>query len=183
VWLPEERTDPGRNRGAVADGRADVGATTGIAAEDRYDVAAARADVEEPPQPGRSPVQGALVRSSVDMYAHVLRLRQQLGDAMPRLDLYFEQESALRAAVLTAWSDAILAGTCNAYYVRIAKDMTAEEKKRIGEATRRRIHEYMEKTGIDYEGARLVFMREQLEQIDLARSQGDLKGLRCVKGP
>ena len=131
-WLAEER-----NR--RMEGGADIGATApGAAPERRYRRAAARADVEAPEVAGRAPAQGALVREDVSVYAHFQRVRQLLGDPVS-VQLYFEQESSMRAAALTAWGERIKAGACEAYYVRIAKDQTARAKQAIGAATEERL--------------------------------------------
>jgi len=177
VWLPGERD-------GVQVGT-DVGATTGTCAEVRYTEALQREDIETGVSGSATPQRGALVREDVSLYAHFLRLRRLLGSPSGRVDLYFEQESGMRAACLTAWRDAIVAGNCNAYYVRIAKDMTAEEKQALGAATKERISTRMEIEGLDYDAARYAFMRDTLRAMAWAErgQQAGVKGLRYVRGP
>ena len=159
VWLPEER-----NRRMA--GLPEVGATTaGADAERRYRRARARADVEEPETAGRAPAKGGLVREDVSLYAHFLRVRRLLGTP-PRVALYFEQESAMRAACMAAWGDRIRDGACEAYYIRIAKDRTAREKREIGAAAQARIEAVMAAEGCSALEARRRLVRDALTRME-----------------
>ena len=156
VWLPGERDR------RLAPGRApDVGAAAGTPTERRYRRAAARTDVESPETAGRAPARGALVREDIGIYAHFLRVRRLL-DSPRKTVLCFEQESAMRAACMAAWGEDIRAGRCEAYYVRIAKERTAREKREIGAAARRRVAGVMAETGCDAVEARRRLVRGAL---------------------
>ena len=159
VWLPWERN-------LRMEGAADVGATTGADALRRYRRAAARADVEMPEAAGRAPTRGALVREDIAVYAHFLRVRRMLGDSIRRATLYFEQESAMRAACMEAWGEDIRAGRCEAYYVRIAKDRTAKEKREIGAASRKRVEAVMASEGCSALEARRRLVRDALARAE-----------------
>ena len=122
------------------EGGADVGGTArGTTPERRYRRTAARADVEAPEVRRAAPRRRGrwCGRTSAST-------RTSCGCAScwappRRAALSFEQESAMRAAALSAWGDRIKAGACEAFYVRIDKQQTAREKQAIGAATEARL--------------------------------------------
>ncbi len=94
------------------------------------------AESSELPTPDESfPKQGMQVRSEYTMYAHFFFLRELLRGAQ-KVRFFMDQESGIRAAVLAAFEREVKARTCDAFYVRIAKEMTVSEKRKAITASR-----------------------------------------------
>ncbi|MCX7180357.1 MAG: hypothetical protein NTX56_16885, partial [Proteobacteria bacterium] len=74
------------------------------------------------------PKKGMLVHSEYTLHGHFLLLRKLLGST-DKVRFFLDQESGIRGACLGAFSDRILENRCDAFYVRIAKDLTVDEKR------------------------------------------------------
>lgn len=95
-----------------------------------YSEAQRRVDVEASDSPEadtRLPGKGVLIHAEYTLYGHLYFLRQQLAST-EKLRFYCDQESGLRAAVMAVFSDWILEKRCDAFYVRIAKELTNPQK-------------------------------------------------------
>jgi len=126
LWLKRDYLAPARS---VGERLTKGGLSRDI--ERAYEEAVRRADVErsERPSPARRlPVAGIQVHSDYTLYAHFQLLRRFFG-ATEKVRFFLDQESGIRAACLTAFQDRIAATTCDAFYVRINKDMTVDEKR------------------------------------------------------
>jgi hypothetical protein len=130
LWL-----EPDYQR-AVAESAARVrarkaGADLGRDIEGRYAEAGLRSDVESPELVAGSetlPRQGMQVRNEYTMYAHFFRLRQ-LFRGVEKVRFFMDQESGIRAACLVAFEEEVRQRRCDAFYVRIGKEMTVSEKR------------------------------------------------------
>lgn len=107
------------------------GLTGGIRCQ--YKQSLDREDIESPEEvksnmalPGR----GMLVHAEYTLYAHFLFLKQVLRN-VGKLRLYLDQESGIRAACLAAFSEDVLAKRCDAFFVRVNKNLTINEKRRL----------------------------------------------------
>lgn len=99
-----------------------------IAAE--YDTARLRDDVEDTDGKDSSvalPVEGMQVHEQYTLYAHFLILARLLARA-PKVRLYLDQDSGFRAGVLNAFHQRIKNRTADAFYVRVLKESTIDEK-------------------------------------------------------
>lgn len=97
-----------------------------------YQDAEARQDVESPDMAtstDRLPKRGMQVRTEYTLYAHFFMLRQ-LMQGVEKVRFYLDQESGIRAACLSAFQSEVKAGNCEAFYVRINKEMMVDEKRR-----------------------------------------------------
>lgn len=107
--------------------------------EEQYESTLDRADVEaEPTQTldTKLPGRGMQVHSEYTLYGHFYFLRQLLP-GVEKIRFFLDQESGIRAACLAAFADRIKAREVDAFYVRIAKDMTVNEKRKlVGEVAR-----------------------------------------------
>lgn len=76
------------------------------------------------------PNNGMQVHAEYTMIAMFKHLKTLIGNC-EKWRFFLDQESGIRAAVLHAFSDEIKNRTCEAFYVRIAKDLVQEEKLKI----------------------------------------------------
>lgn len=91
-----------------------------------------RADVESPEAftaDDALPIRGMQVHAEYTLYGHFLHLKRLLANA-GKVRFFLDQDSGMRAACLGAFADRIKARDCDAFYVRIAKEMTVDEKRR-----------------------------------------------------
>lgn len=118
VLVPPSNCAGGSLRGAIA-------AT--------YAVAAQRPDVESPERftvAERLPASGMQVHAEYTLYGHFLHLKELLGHA-DKIRFFIDQDSGMRAACLGAFADRIVERDCDVFYVRIAKDLTVDDKRRL----------------------------------------------------
>lgn len=106
-------------------------------AETREDVEAA----EELDVTTRLPVSGMQIHSEYTLYGHFYLLKKLFG-GVGKVRFFLDQESGIRAACLAAFSDEILERRCDAFYVRINKDMTVNEKRRMVRKSLKAFEEY-----------------------------------------
>jgi len=110
-----------------------------------YSDAEGRQDVESPDSAtamDKLPRRGMQVRTDYTLYAHFFMLRQLL-QGVKKVRFYLDQESGIRAACLTAFEAEIKAGNCEAFYVRINKEMMVDEKKKAVSKCRAHFNEML----------------------------------------
>ncbi|WP_424026408.1 hypothetical protein, partial [Methanoregula sp.] len=76
------------------------------------------------------PKDGMQVRGEYTMYGHFFFLRRLL-DNTEKVRFFLDQDSAFRAACLSAFSERIKEGRCDAFYVRINSEATIDKKRQI----------------------------------------------------
>ena len=76
------------------------------------------------------PKEGMQVRGEYTMYGHFFFLRRLL-DNTEKVRFFLDQDSAFRAACLSAFYDRIKEGRCDAFYVRINTEATIDKKRQI----------------------------------------------------
>lgn len=98
-----------------------------------YDNAEVREDIEESeiqtPDTGL-PYNGMQVHSEYTLYAHFLLLRRLLGN-VEKIRFFLDQESGIRAACLSTFWIEVLEKRCDAFYARVNKDLTINQKRRL----------------------------------------------------
>jgi len=82
------------------------------------------------------PKDGMQVRGEYTIYGHFFFLRKLL-DNTKKIRFFLDQDSAFRAACLSAFPDMVKEGRCDAFYVRIKTEVTINEKRRILAENRR----------------------------------------------
>lgn len=95
-----------------------------------YEQAATRPDVEAYDAQDvtcRLPEWGMQVHAEYTLYAHFWLMRRLLG-GVERLRFYMDQDSGIRAACLAAFVDRIRAKTCDAFFVKVGKELSQGEK-------------------------------------------------------
>ena len=103
-----------------------------------YATASARQDIEAPEIMTRHDTlpeeKGMLVHAEYTLHGFFVAMRQLLGN-VGKVRFYLDQDSGMRSACLSAFHDMIKGGRCDAFYVRIAKDLTVDKKReRLAEA-------------------------------------------------
>jgi transposase-like protein len=127
-WLKEDytvaaRRTANRNRTAMHGMQSDIQAA--------YDETIQRDDVEvsETQDSGRRlPTKGMQIHAEYTLYGHFFYLKRLFG-GVEKLRFFLDQDSGMRAACLTAFQPEIAARRADAFYVRIAKEMTIDDKR------------------------------------------------------
>lgn len=89
---------------------------------DTYDETRIREDVEDASEMDKElklPTDGMMVGEQYVMYAHFFYLKRLLKDAR-HITFYMDQDSGIRGACLSAFTDEILDGKADAFYVKIS---------------------------------------------------------------
>jgi hypothetical protein len=76
------------------------------------------------------PDKGMQVHSEYTLYAHFLLLRKLFVN-VEKIRFFVDQESGIRAACLSAFWEDVLGKRCDAFYVRVSKDLTINQKRRL----------------------------------------------------
>lgn len=98
-----------------------------------YSEAQLRQDVEvfDLPIPAdKLPVSGMQVHAEYTVYGHFFFLHALLKNA-GKIRFFLDQESGIRAACLAAFRQRVQDHTCDAFYVRINKELTVNQKRKI----------------------------------------------------
>ncbi len=164
VWTSLDH-DSARRAKVRRDGTLDgeIGAT--------YSEALLRDDIETPDLPGKDdklPDDGMLVHSEYTMHGHFRYLRRLFGN-VGKYRFFLDQDSGLRAACLSAFADLVEDRTCDAFYVRISKDLTVDEKRKLKAKAAAELAKRMKATGKDEREVRLEML---LERVAEARKLG-----------
>jgi hypothetical protein len=99
--------------------------------DETYAAALERDDIESPDAPSpatRLPEYGMQVHGEYTMYGCFFFLRRLLGN-VEKWRFFLDQDPGLRAACLAAFRPEIRGRTADAFYVRIAKHLTVDEKR------------------------------------------------------
>jgi hypothetical protein len=130
LWLKSDYTDYIRQRRRMVKrtGRArDV--TNDVT--DTYDTLTERLDVEVPLSQTFDttlPSKGMQVHGEYTLYGHFLYLKRLFG-GVEKVRFFLDQEPGIRAACLSAFCDEVKARKADAFYVRINKDLTVNERR------------------------------------------------------
>jgi len=136
VWLQSDHKRMVRARGKANEAVPEGGLMSSVA---RYKNTLSREEIEasdEPTPQQMLPHIGMQVHEEYTLYAHFLFLKRLFGN-VEKVRFYLDQDSGIRAACLSAFKDEVMAGTCDAFYVRINKDLTIHQKQRIVAASER----------------------------------------------
>lgn len=96
-----------------------------------YDNAASRGDVEQADTMDfdtQLPPHGMQIHSEYTLYGHFYFLERLLR-GVEKVRFFMDQESGIRAACLAAFHDRVKQRTADAFYVRITKDFTVNERR------------------------------------------------------
>lgn len=143
LWLDSELPEALRIREEEREGLpAGPPPSMGLLGEilDTYREAEARGDVEVYDRPAESqklPVRGMQVHAEYTLYGHFAFLHELFAH-VGKVRFFLDQESGIRAACLAAFRQEISERRCDAFYVRIDKGCTNDEREGLlRELTRR----------------------------------------------
>lgn len=100
------------------------------------------------------------------LYGHFFFLRRLLEN-VEKVRFYLDQDSGLRAACFAAYREEILAGRCDAFYVRINKDLNLHQKQRLVRKVKRDMLETAARFPFDRSktSLRLLVILEEMERL------------------
>lgn len=135
-----------------------------------YSSSEKREDVEisdEPTKDEKLPDRGMQTHSEYTLYGHFLYLRHLLA-SVEKLRFFLDQDSGMRAACLAAFQDGIKSRRVDAFYVRINKMMTVDQKRRLINESKKAIAKVMkENLSLNKREAVLLLLRQRIEQAKL----------------
>jgi len=164
LWLPDEYQE------ALFNGTTYTLPLAGFLIDEisgRYDEVLRRDDVEvfeAPNEATRLPEHGLQVHAEYTLYGHFFFLKQMFRNA-GKVRFFLDQESGIRAACLSAFVDEVLEKRCDAFYVRINKELTINEKrKRLAECKSEleRLRDSYPYDGVDLE---LELIKERMKTL------------------
>ena len=162
VWLP---ADYEQNRVP----RAPINGAASLAGEiaATYTTTSNRANVEQGEvltSTMQLPQQGMQVHAEYTLYGHFHYLRRLLGN-VEKVRFFLDQDSGMRAACLAGFQEAIAARTADAFYVRISKDLTVDEKRRAKRESQQEFAKFAE----TLPGATEDYIKCQMIKAEIAR--------------
>lgn len=110
----------------------------------QYAAGDVKADIEQGDEQSRIvalPKLGMQVHEQYTLYAHYLVLAHLLQNA-PKVRLFLDQDSGFRAGFMAAFHERVRARTADAWYVRVLKDSTIDEKDKAVLAAKKRLLAY-----------------------------------------
>lgn len=137
----------------------------GIAAA--YAEAAVREDIEEPRPLSREeklPSKGMQVRADYTLYAHFLWLKALFRN-VGKVRFYMDQESGIRAACLGVFASEIQSRRCDGFYVRLGKEMTVDEKRKVKREADKRFQVFADAfPGLSADEVKVEMMRDEMKK-------------------
>ncbi|MBK4723581.1 hypothetical protein JJL56_32595 [Azospirillum sp. YIM DDC1] len=119
------------------------------------------------------PPLGMQVRAEYTAAGHFHLLRRLLRN-VGKVRFSLDQDGGLFAAWMGAFADRVDAGTADAFYVRITKNMSEDERKRCAKAAWRRFHATaMANPDLSERGVRLLMVKEQMPKLLAIGDRGD----------
>lgn len=98
----------------------------------KYEESLRRKDIEDferLAQTSKLPGRGMQIHAEYTLYAHFFLLKR-LFSGVGKVRFFLDQDSGIRAACLGAFQEEVNARKCDAFYVRINKHLTVDERKR-----------------------------------------------------
>jgi transposase-like protein len=114
---------------------------------DTYATAQARPDIEIPIEEDvvrRLPRKGMQVHSEYPIYGH-FELLKRLLSGCEKIVFYLDQESGIRAACHAAFWKQILEKRCDAFFVKIDKELTVNEKRQLKAQCDKELSDFLDK--------------------------------------
>lgn len=135
---------------------------------DTYDEIIKRPDVEAPiinSSDIKLPAKGMQVHPEYTLYGHFLYLKHLFG-SVEKVRFFLDQDSGIRGACLSAFCDEIKARKIDAFYVRIKKDLTVNERERALDDSRRTLGKVMsQNNGLTEDEAKMFMLRTQINDM------------------
>lgn len=136
-----------------------------------YDNNLQRDDIERPDAKDNEvalPFSGMQVHVEYTLYGHFFFLKRLLP-CVEKIRFYMDQESGIRAACLAAFCNEVLQKRCDAFYVRINKDLTINQKRRLKAESDKELDRLRESslsyTDLTDKDLRHILVKERLEHL------------------
>ena len=134
-----------------------------------YARAEARDDVESSDTPDKDqklPGQGMQIHSEYTLYAHFMHIKRMTA-GVEKIRFFLDQDSGMRAACLAAFADDIKGKRrVDAFFVKIAKDLTVDQKRRLKGEAEEALNDFMaDNPGIERREAILAMIKARLSQM------------------
>jgi hypothetical protein len=164
LWLNADHEEASAK--AVATKRRKGGLPAEI--DDAYAAVLVREDIESPDTPSpveQLPEYGMQTHGEYTMYGHFFFLKRLLA-RVQKWRFFLDQDPGLRAACLAAFHDEIRNRTADAFYVRITKDLTVDEKRsRYNDAKARFAQARAEHSGRKPQAVKLLLIKERVQSM------------------
>ena len=167
VWLNDDHNRMARKRDPKEDGPIPEGGLLRDVAK-RYSEVLRREEIEASDDPAthtKLPTKGMQIHEEYTLYGHFFFLKR-LFRKVEKVRFYLDQDSGIRAACLSAFVNEVLDGRCDAFFVRINKDLTVHQKQKLVNLVEKEFevseaeHPYLSKTSI-----RLLKIMEDMKRL------------------
>ena len=111
------------------------------------------------------PSKGMQVHAEYTLYGHFMLLKKMFG-GVEKIRFFLDQDSGMRGACLGTFAEEIKQGKCDAFYVKINRDMTITERKKMMAACRKEL-QMMKKLYPTYKESelKLMIIKQRLEAV------------------
>lgn len=113
------------------------------------------------------PVSGMQVHFAYTVHAHFRLLRRMIAGA-GKIRFFFDQDDTLRAACISAFKQEIAEGKADAFFVKIDKTLTVDQRRQLVRASKRRfdaVRATMKKLNLSDWRIRILLMEEVLSRL------------------
>ncbi len=105
---------------------------------------------------------GMQVRTEYTMYGHFYFLRA-LFERVAKVRFYMDQESGIKSACFAAFKDEVRDKRCDAFHVRLAKEMTVDDKRKVIKQAQEAYEVFCaEHPELEPHGMRVAMMKEAI---------------------
>lgn len=136
--------------------------------EERYKEALTRPEIEASDDPDttmRLPYYGMQIHEEYTLYGHFFFLKRLLGN-VGKVRFFLDQDSGIRAACLSAFKDEVMSATCDAFFVRINKDLNVHQKMKLCADYKRDMEEARERyPDLTDKSIRLLRIADEMERL------------------
>jgi transposase-like protein len=171
VWLNADYTDAVRSRYGKNAKAARAAKSLLNDIQKSYDEAALRPDIESASVhsfDSKLPAHGMQVHPEYTLYGHFFYLKQLLV-GVEKIRFFLDQESGIRAACLAAFQEDVVMRRVDAFFVRINKDLTVNERRQSIADSR-----------AEFEKARALHPGLKPSEVELLLIQERIKSMQAI---
>lgn len=111
------------------------------------------------------PKYGMQVHGEYTLYGHFFYLNQLLGN-VDKVRFFLDQDSGIRAACLAAFQEKITSRDCDVFYVRITKNLTVDEKRKLKHQSKKVFDEIRkENSHLTVDEVKLLMLKTELQRM------------------
>ena len=134
---------------------------------DTYNELSKREDIEvkEATITEKLPDYGVQVRAEYTMIGHFYFLKKMLGN-VGKWRFFLDQESGIRSACLTAFKDEVANHKAEAFYVKIEKELTVDEKREFKAIAKRNFEDMREKfSHLSENQVKIEMLKQEIQSV------------------